>query len=1541
MLGIKDEWKILRTGKPSDFWAIGAITGIFILIVALNVSFIFKMTAEQTDQIGQMQLERISSDLQGTLSDAERMTLRVAIHAEQLLATGASLEEIKNFFENEQREQKILSGGECFNIYIANKNWTIIPNFPDMPADFKATERSWYRGAAENPGKIFISDPYVDAAGHGLCFTVSMMLSDKNTVVALDFNFSNAQESILKMDTDIDRTALIVTGDGLIIGCADKSHIGKKISKVMPEYQRILDTVLSTPPHESFQAKINGQDNTIFFSETANGWFMILCVNVYALYQDDYRHLMMNTAVNVLMILIIVFYSLKSMKNRLQATKALRAKEEFLSNISKELHAPLQKILKLSNTAALGGDDNPAESAVKVRECALQLSDMINNLLSFSTILNERDEKKKRADKNLHLSNVNRTARQRIIIVLSVALIFRLGISIDTTMGWGNTKMTREVELYEHRLGNWIVEQKSILGMFANLIGEHPDLMDDYPSAVKFLDGIAKKYPDISVCYMANPNKEHQVIMNSGWESHDPNWRVDKRPWYIETENSKNPDGFNVSSPYIDARTGNYCVTFSKMVYDKSGAFIGIFAIDFYIDRLIQILSASYTAEGYAFLIDKNGMIINHPHFSYQMATNSMTDIRDTEYKKVFAEGEAFIMEDFRGEFMTCVAKKNNLSEFTVVVANDWNEIYGQVFYFGAIFVVIYLICVGIVITLIDRLLKWQTEVQKKLKDAAKAALNAGQAKSQFLAQMSHEIRTPINAVLGFNEMILRESNDSDIRDYSENIASAGRTLLSLINSILDFSRIEDGKMEIIPARYDTLALIDDLVNMIYEKANKKNLSLITKIDPNLPKSLFGDDMRIKQVITNLLTNAVKYTKHGSVTLTMRGEIIGEDNFILHVSVKDTGIGIREEDIEKLFQSFIRLDEQKNKNIEGTGLGISIVKELLMMMNSRLEVSSVYGKGSEFSFHLPQKIIDKTPVGIYGEHHAERKNKPRVEPKNFIKAPSARILAVDDTSMNLKVINGLLKRNLIVPDLADSGEKCLMYAKKYFYHIIFLDHMMPEPDGVETLKRLKKMNLPAETKIIVLTANAISGAREKYLAKGFDDYLSKPINVDDLEAILAKYLPPEIIRNEDDAQDDEPDIDEDELLSAPPPAQIDDVVKVLPPAEVDADKFSEEERRRFETICPSLNLETALSNCMDSKEFFAEMAEEFIDSDKTAELERALANADWEEYRIVAHALKSTALVVGAAGLSDKAKAQEFAARDGRLDDLKQNHGDLTETYQKVRAELKVYIKGEEPVEVDADKFSAEERRRFEKICPSLNLETALSNCMDSKEFFAEMAEEFIDSDKTAELERALANADWEEYRIVAHALKSTALVVGAAGLSDKAKAQEFAARDGRLDDLKQNHGDLTETYQKVRAELKVYIKGEEPVEVDADKFSAEERRRFEKICPSLNLETALSNCMDSKEFFAEMAEEFIDSDKTAELERALANADWEEYRIVAHALKSTALVVGAAGLSDKAKAQEFAARDGKIDELKKNHGGLIDAYEKIRGELRWWLGDN
>ena len=296
----------------------------------------------------------------------------------------------------------------------------------------------------------------------------------------------------------------------------------------------------------------------------------------------------------------------------------------------------------------------------------------------------------------------------------------------------------------------------------------------------------------------------------------------------------------------------------------------------------------------------------------------------------------------------------------------------------------------------------------------------ASHAKSRFLAQMSHEIRTPINAVLGMNEMILRESEDENILSYAESIGSAGNTLLSLINSILDFSKIEDGKMEIVTVRYDTASFINDLVNSIAQRADAKGLRLVVNVDETLPCAMTGDNVRFSQVIMNLLTNAVKYTEKGSVTLDISGGERDGDSIDIRVSVKDTGIGIREEDRDKLFESFERLDEVRNHSIEGTGLGMSIVTNLLDLMGSKLCVESTYGKGSEFSFVIRQQIADPTPVGDYEKrlresaHHEQR--------DALIKAPSARVLLVDDNDMNLKVARNLLKLCKIRPDLASSGE---------------------------------------------------------------------------------------------------------------------------------------------------------------------------------------------------------------------------------------------------------------------------------------------------------------------------------------------------------------------------------------------------------------------------------------------------------------------------------------------------------------------------------------
>ncbi|MDD6991057.1 MAG: response regulator [Oscillospiraceae bacterium] len=388
---------------------------------------------------------------------------------------------------------------------------------------------------------------------------------------------------------------------------------------------------------------------------------------------------------------------------------------------------------------------------------------------------------------------------------------------------------------------------------------------------------------------------------------------------------------------------------------------------------------------------------------------------------------------------------------------------------------------------------------------------NINKAKNVFISNMSHEIRTPINAVLGMDEMILRESSEEHIRQYAYNIRSAGKMLLSIINDILDYSKIEAGKMEIIPVEYSTAAMIDDICSLISIKVKEKNLKLNVNIAENIPSRLYGDELRIKQIIINILTNAVKYTEKGSVTFTVDCVEAEEEGMTgLRVKVEDTGIGMRKEDMSRLFTAFERLEEKRNRNIEGTGLGMSIVVRLLEQMNSRLDVDSVYGQGSVFSFVLPQKVTDSRPAGNFED--AKKKRIENEKPDEIPYAPSAKILVVDDTSFNLTLVTHLLKRTGIKPDTAASGEECLKKACENHYDMILLDHVMPGMDGVETLDRLRKMGGRfADIPVIALTANVMSGARERYLNAGFSDFIEKPIVPSKLEAALVQYLPAELL----------------------------------------------------------------------------------------------------------------------------------------------------------------------------------------------------------------------------------------------------------------------------------------------------------------------------------------------------------------------------------------------------------------------------------------------
>lgn len=406
----------------------------------------------------------------------------------------------------------------------------------------------------------------------------------------------------------------------------------------------------------------------------------------------------------------------------------------------------------------------------------------------------------------------------------------------------------------------------------------------------------------------------------------------------------------------------------------------------------------------------------------------------------------------------------------------------------------------------LEAALEEQKRISEEAKEAREEAEEANNAKSSFLARMSHEIRTPLNAVIGFNAIIMKESADEGIKEYAKDAKLAGENLLSLINDILDFSKIESGKLTLIDDEYSTAKLIKEEYLLFDLKAQEKGLKLIFDVDEYIPSELYGDSIRIKQILTNILSNSIKYTQTGEIRFTARCISKSNNTADIKYEVSDTGMGIKEEDLSKLFEAFERIEEKRNRNIEGTGLGVNICVQLLNMMGSSLKVDSVYGEGSTFSFVLTQKIINDAPMGDFKALNIDETQEENEKP--LINSPDSRILIVDDTIVNLKVLKGLLKSTDIKIDEANSGKKALELTAKAKYDLIFMDHLMPEMDGIEAMKLIKEQadGKNIDTPIIALTANALKGAYEEYKAYGFNDALFKPVKLAEINEKLWTYL---------------------------------------------------------------------------------------------------------------------------------------------------------------------------------------------------------------------------------------------------------------------------------------------------------------------------------------------------------------------------------------------------------------------------------------------------
>lgn len=664
----------------------------------------------------------------------------------------------------------------------------------------------------------------------------------------------------------------------------------------------------------------------------------------------------------------------------------------------------------------------------------------------------------------------------------------------------------------------------------------------------------------------------------------------------------------------------------------------------------------------------------------------------------------------------------------------------------GMSFLLVQFIVFRLMITTRQQSLKNEAELKQSSNDLVKVidrkcedALVATRSKTDFLANMSHEIRTPINAVIGLNELILREATDKNIISYAHDVKNAGSSLLNIVNDILDLSKIEAGKMELIPVSYDVSVLINELSGMVSVNAENKGLSFKLDVDPNLPSILYGDEIRIKQIIANLLSNAVKYTQKGYFTLSLSYRSISTEAINLTVCVEDSGIGMREESIHKLFAPYERIEEERNRKIEGTGLGMSIVRRSLEMMGTDLKVESEYGSGSRFSFTIRQEVKNWEPVGDLSESIKNLKLKEENYRVKF-RAPNASVLVVDDMLLNITVFKGLLKNTCVQIDEATGGEKALEMCRNKKYDIIFLDHLMPGMNGVETFKRLRSdtINPNCQTHVVALTANAISGARDEYMEHGFDDYLSKPIDPILLEQMMMKYLPDDLI----DIVDLDLDVDVDAVAVAD--AVEEDCI---------SDEASTEEEKIMQLMqaldeIPVIDTNLGLSFSGD-EELYTSIVADFYETveERAGMIKDYFDSGDIQNYTIQVHALKSSAKMIGDQELSDMALELELAGKDENIGLINEKTETLLDRYHHLEMYLATVFGSEESKEDNANQEMISDERLSECIA-------ALKQYIDDFDFdMAEgvmkelseyrMPESFAENFK--KLKKMLSDMDYED----------------------------------------------------------------------------------------------------------------------------------------------------------------------------------------------------
>ncbi|MCR5138523.1 MAG: response regulator [Oscillospiraceae bacterium] len=1141
--------------------------------------------------------------------------------------------------------------GNIFDIYFTypdNRMACASDFMVDGTVDY-AHDREWFTAAA-GTGELFYSTPYRDSDSGKPIITISKAVYRNNVlqgVLAADIFVDVLVDIISEADVAEDSYAFLVDQNlGMIVHPNEAYSFDDVPYGVMEipgaPYDEVVSKIRSGSNETVYLKDYDGVTRGIAVSQMTNtGWYVGIAIS---------RDVLMSS-LNPMVRGFVIAAAVAAVVGGGMAV--------FLAYVLDKLKLQRQeyeeKVRHLENRGQDASDEterNPLSAASEEGASA-----------SSAELLME------------HAGRINLRVPILIILFLMICMV------LYTSRVINSVAVTNIQEVGGDRIAAGAAQLENYLGTMKSALWVTADSVDHMThsgaSPQDILDYITEETENQKQYFDVNITGLYGYVMGEyldglAWvppENYDPT----RRDWYMTALEAEGE--IAIVLPYVDAQTDSVIISICRMLSNGTD----VLSIDLMMDHIQEIVSdLQIKGKGYGFVVSRDGMIIAH-----QEEAQKGHYLTGDEEQLALLDG---ILETKNGIFEITTDREEQtvfvreiMDQWYVVIVMSNRELLAEVRQQLAVNV---LICTLIFVLILffyvlgrrneqrysRRIEEMRAEEQKQsyeakvLKLEKEAADRANQAKSDFLADMSHEIRTPINAVLGMNEMILRESIGAQKREARDanavrnafdsisscarNIESAGSNLLAIINDILDLSRIESGRMDIVEGKYQLSSVLNDLSNMIWFKAKEKNLEFSVDVDETMPDGLCGDEVRVRQVITNVLNNAVKYTVRGSVHLTVSGELLGEapmapgQTIVLKAAVRDTGIGIRQEDMDKLFNKFQRLDLKQNSTVEGTGLGLAITHSLLEMMGGSIEVQSEYGKGSVFTVTIPQKIAAVEPVGDFRTRF--RKNLQEAEAyRESFRAPEARILIVDDTKMNLTVAVGLLRDTLVRIDTASGGEEAIALAKDNAYDVILMDQRMPKMDGSEALHHIREQTGGAnrETPVICLTADAVIGAKERYIAEGFTNYLTKPIDSRALEQMLLRYLPAEKLTVVRDGETGD---------NGSTPSETEDGYAPLRRAGIDP--------------------ETGLGYCQGDRDLYLSLLEEYAGSaqEKAGEIMRFYEVRDWKNYSVLAHAIKSSSRMIGAAALADRAADLEAAADDGRVQDIEAGHEKLLADYAAI-----------------------------------------------------------------------------------------------------------------------------------------------------------------------------------------------------------------------------------------------------------------------------------